>query len=72
LDEYRKDGKLTLEYTDKEIFEEHIGSYFAKGVDPGYPQGAPLQVNIMMGILIVDVSYALCALCVSAVFKKDL
>lgn len=33
LDEYRRDGKLSFKYTDKEIFEEHIGSYSAKTLE---------------------------------------
>jgi hypothetical protein len=33
LDEYQRDGKLSFHYTNKEIFEEHIGSYSAKTLE---------------------------------------
>lgn len=33
LDEYKRDGKLSFQYTNKEIFEDHIGSYSAKTLE---------------------------------------
>jgi hypothetical protein len=33
LDEYKRDGKLSLQYNNKEIIEEQIGSYSAKTLE---------------------------------------